>query len=336
MGALDDVEEATFGSIRHVAVAKDGSIFLYDSQVPGIFRFDSTGRLAASIGRKGEGPGEYSDDVAGMIVSGERLLVADPGNSRLSAFALDGTYQTSLGKISGLRSLFRPTIAPGPSGGVATQVLTVRPEPGVKIPTPWPIGLEVRTAEGAVIDTIAPQTILGEVGRLVAGPSGDGVLVDSSEQFLFELRRESGAVIRVQMPFTRAEFTEAERRMLGQVYAPAAAADGKSEVNVSTLKGPYLEYFYSQNGHVWARRPIVDRFGEPSWRAPLYQPSVLDVFDPDGRYMGLVPLPPRSRPVVVTDTQVYLVELGAYDEPYLVRYGLEVPSWGRSDTLLIR
>lgn len=325
VGSIDEVGETSFGAIEHVAVAEDGSVFLYDPQVPQIYHFDASGNLLGLVGREGRGPGEYTDRVNGIIIVADRLLVADPGTRWLSAYSLDGAYRESLGPVGGLRSLFSPALAPGPDGTVAEKVLTVAPQPGGEIPTPWPIGLERRGIGGEVIDTVGPQTLMGGPGRLEAGPGGDGVLVGSETHFLFELRRDDGGVIRVEMPFERAEYTEAEERMMGRALAPVAAADGQSQADLPVLKGTYLEYLFAPDGRVWARRPVADRQGEPSWRAPRYQPSVLDVFDVDGSYLGVVRLPANSRPVAVTDTHLYLVELGSYEEPYLVRYRAAVP-----------
>jgi 6-bladed beta-propeller len=325
LGTIEAGEATSFGELSQVAVAEDGSMFLFDPQVPQLYRFDATGELIGLIGRQGQGPGEYERDVTGMIVTAGRVIVADADNYRMSAFSLDGAYLESLGPVSGLRSMFSPAVAAGPDEGFALPVLMVVGGPGVEIPEPWPIGLEIRGPGGDVLDTIPPQSLVGGHGRLLAGQDGDAVVVTSPTEFLFELRRTNGEVLRVRMPFERAEYSEAEERMLGRALAPAAAADGESEVDLPALKDTYLEYLCTPGGRVWARRPVADRGGEPSWRFPRYQPSVMDVFDVDGSYLGVVPLPTNSRPVVVTDSYAYVVELGSYDEPYLVRYRVEVP-----------
>lgn len=325
LGTIDAGEATSFGEIAHVAVADDGSMFVFDAQVPQLYRFGAAGELLGRIGREGQGPGEYERDVTGMIIAAGRVILADADNYRLSAFSLDGAYQETLGPVSGLRSTFSPRLAMAREGGIAVSVLTVQAGPGIEIPDPWPLGLEIRGMSGAVIDTIAPRSLLGGPGRLEAGPGGDGVLVASDTDFLFELRRDNGEVLRVQMPFERVEYTEAEERMMGRALAPVAAVDGQPEADLPALKGAYLEYLFTPGRRVWARRPVADRGGEPSWRAPRYQPSAMDVFEADGSYLGVVPLPTNSRPVAVTDTHVYVIELGSFDEPYLVRYRVEVP-----------
>ena len=61
----------------------------------GVFRgtvpvFSATGSPNGTLGRSGSGPGEFMTPAYGVSVNGE-LWVVDTGNSRLSAFASDGT-----------------------------------------------------------------------------------------------------------------------------------------------------------------------------------------------------------------------------------------------------
>lgn len=325
LGSIEGGDVAAFGDVSHVAVASDGSIFIFDAQVPQLYRFDANGTLLGRVGREGQGPGEYTGDVTGLLVLEDRVLLADPNNARLSAFAMDGTFEGSIGQVSGLRSLFSPAMALGPDGGIALSVLMVQPTPGSPMPDPWPIGLEIRGQGGDVLDTVRPQQLQGAPARTVAGPNGESVLVASETEFLFELRYHSGGALRVRMPFARVPYSEGEARMLGRALAPVAVADGKADVATPLLKGAYLEYLYSPRGQVWARRPASDSGKEASWRAPRYQPSVLDVFEPDGTYLGVVAMPTNSRPVAVTDTHVYLIVLGSLDEQYVVRYRVDAP-----------
>jgi hypothetical protein len=84
--------------------AADGSMFLFDPHVPQLYRFDADGELIGRIGRQGGGPGEYTSDVTGLLVSADRLIVADADNRRLSAFSLEGNYEGAFGTVSGTRS----------------------------------------------------------------------------------------------------------------------------------------------------------------------------------------------------------------------------------------
>lgn len=325
LGDLEGDGPTAFGDIAHAAVASDGTLFLFDSQVPQIVRFDPEGGFLGSVGREGQGPGEYSGRPSGMIVSAGRLLLSDPRNARLSAFALDGEYLGTLGPVAGLRSTFVRSLLPGAGGGFAVVILTIEPTPGEELPMPWPVGFEVRGAEGVIQDTIWPQEILGQPGRLAGVHPSGRVLVDSDADFLFELRREGGDILRIEMPFERIRYSERELQAMGPALGAITEADHGESVREVRLKPPYLEYLFSPDGRIWARRPIADPDESATWRVPQYQPSVLDVFGPDGRYFGVVPLPARMRPVAVDEAHLYVVQLGDFDEQYLVKYRVETP-----------
>ncbi|MYJ12358.1 MAG: 6-bladed beta-propeller, partial [Gemmatimonadetes bacterium] len=61
IGELDGPEEYLFGSIRSIAVADDGTIHVLDVQAQHVRVFDSLGVFVETLGRRGEGPGEFSE-----------------------------------------------------------------------------------------------------------------------------------------------------------------------------------------------------------------------------------------------------------------------------------
>lgn len=61
IGRLDGPEEYLFGSIRSIAVADDGAIHVLDLQAQHVRVFDSLGVYVETLGRRGEGPGEFSE-----------------------------------------------------------------------------------------------------------------------------------------------------------------------------------------------------------------------------------------------------------------------------------
>ena len=325
LGTLEGEAGEAFGDIAHVAVAPDGTIFVFDRQVPTIYRFDRSGKMLGPIGREGRGPGEYGARPTGMVVASDRLLVADPSNARISAFGLAGEYLGTAGNVTGLRSTFSKGLMPLADGAFGVPILTVEPEPGEPLPTPWPIGIEVRSETGSIQDTIMPQGLLGRTASLMVPLPEGGVMIASDSVSVLEVRR-SAEVVRFELPFQRVSYTPGERRSLGSALRSVAAADGGSDLTAPPAKPAYLEIVLSSSGRILARRPIRDRSEEKaSWRDPRFQPSVLDVLDPAGVYFGVIVLPPRSRPVVATDEHLYVVELGQYGEQYVVRYRVNVP-----------
>lgn len=318
IGSLEEDGPRTFGSIAEVAVAPDGSILVFDEQVPALRRFSASGEFLGNIGRSGQGPGEYGARPTGLMVDQVgRIILSDPDNARISTFSSDGRFLGALGRVSGLRILFGRMIAGDRSGRIHVPVLMV--EPGPDMPIPWPIGIEVRGSDGTVLDTIPPASIDGALADVVEVHPDGSVVVGSAERAVFEIRSGDG-VVRVEMPFQRARYTEAELQRLGMALQPAAAADGADEVQLPEAKPAYIDVLFDPSDRIWLRRPIEPSSAGDATVIPRFQPSVLDAFERDGTYLGVVRLPPRTRPVAVTETHLYAIQMGEYDEQYVVRY----------------
>ena len=63
----------TFGDIRGIQAASDGTIYVLDAQAVEVRVFDPGGRYLRTIARRGEGPGEIME-ANGILLSGDTLL----------------------------------------------------------------------------------------------------------------------------------------------------------------------------------------------------------------------------------------------------------------------
>jgi len=69
----------------------DGNVYVCDYKASLILKFDSGGKFLKTIGRKGQGPGDFNMPFH-IAVTKDRLYVWEMGNRRISALALDGTF----------------------------------------------------------------------------------------------------------------------------------------------------------------------------------------------------------------------------------------------------
>lgn len=91
IGELDGDLEYLFGSVRSVAVAADGTVYVVDGQVPDLRAFSPDGRFLRTLGSPGEGPGELKSPDGGLAIPSDgRILVRDPGNARIQVYAQSG------------------------------------------------------------------------------------------------------------------------------------------------------------------------------------------------------------------------------------------------------
>ena len=93
-GDLDDTNYL-FYRPNEIAVDSAGRIFVLDYGNNRIQAFDSGGQYFATMGQEGEGPGEFLSPTA-MTIAGDRLLVNDFPNSRISVWSLKGEYVESI------------------------------------------------------------------------------------------------------------------------------------------------------------------------------------------------------------------------------------------------
>jgi hypothetical protein len=97
---------------------QDDNIYVLDSDANNIKKFDSNGRFIKTIGREGQGPGEFSSPYY-LTYTKDRLVVWDLMNRRLCAFTSEGKFIKSSnipydeGSVRKLRSL--------PTGEIAVE-----------------------------------------------------------------------------------------------------------------------------------------------------------------------------------------------------------------------
>ncbi|MGA2532991.1 MAG: 6-bladed beta-propeller [Candidatus Aminicenantales bacterium] len=92
LGGANAQGDYAFEDIRTLVVDDAGNIFVLDSKAANVKVFDASGKYVKTIGRKGQGPGEFN---APMTLSINRLageLVVHQAGERISYFKLDGTF----------------------------------------------------------------------------------------------------------------------------------------------------------------------------------------------------------------------------------------------------
>ena len=127
---LDDnsmPENLFFENPSTVTCDPEGNIYVVDSGAKNIKKFDAKGRFLKTIGREGQGPGEFGGLYYSTFAK-NRLIVWDSGNRRLCVFAPDGDFVKSAniayeeGSVRKLRGF--------PSGEIAVEKeKTFRNEP---------------------------------------------------------------------------------------------------------------------------------------------------------------------------------------------------------------
>lgn len=328
LGAMDGEGPEVFGQITDLAVDGDGRIYVFEGQAQELRVFDRAGQHVRTIGRKGGGPGEFAQ-VIGMDWSPEgNLWLIDPRNNRISVLDTAGTFLTSHTALGGI------------------------------VVMPWPGGFD--TAGRFYTYGLDPETTEG-FGLVLVRFGDDMQPIDSTvpprwqgEDNFFEARSEHGYV-RASVPYSPSVTWRLARS--GNIWF---ALTGEYEIYERTFEGDTLrmisrdfeqlpvtnddidaaiedmDWFTRQGGRVDRSKfpdvkPAVETFfvsdGGFIWALPVMpgeedERRALDVFDPNGRYLGRVQLPFRlqTNPApVFFGTLMYAVTLDELDVPYIVR-----------------
>jgi hypothetical protein len=85
-------EERMFQSIHTLDVDEDGTMYILDEQAGNIKVHDHTGSFVKTIGRKGQGPGEFGLPISLILTPEHNVVVNDLGQRKLLFFEKDGKY----------------------------------------------------------------------------------------------------------------------------------------------------------------------------------------------------------------------------------------------------
>lgn len=349
LGALEGAEEEMFGPNLTLAPDRRGGVYVFDGTAPALRHFDHGGRYTRTLGREGSGPGEYRDAALGLAVLDDgRVFMRDPRNARINIYDASGESAGQWPVASGLftaRAMVVDT-----AGEAYLKILTGRPERN----KPWPVALLHLDTSGAIVDTVTAPTLAGEPetagGTFLPkkawdmSPMGDlvlGITASREGRYGFGILRRDGSVLRVEKVHTPVPVHAEERAELEAVNDWTRRNRGQfltAEIPpVPETKPAYRGfYFDEESGRIWVHLHVAAEkgdAGEPrsvqgvqeprpatSWR----EPTVFDVFEADGDYLGAVRVPKRTFIAGIRGHEVWAIQRGELDEPYVVRYRLEI------------
>lgn len=322
IGVVEGEPEYQLGDIRDVAEGREGEIYVLEDDALEVRVFDSEGKHLRTLGRAGDGPGEFRRPSALRVGAGDTLHVLESASSsgRLHVFALDGSFvRTSSASSPGVMGA---TPAITAQGDVVAEVLrSASGLPNLLIRIDGRTAaidtlLELEPARGAEAPLQAPQP------RWTMFADG-GLVIGRTDEYRFVYLNSDQEVDRV---VTRAVFprllTEAEKNQLlayqRAIFArfPPAVAQRMSEgLTVADLSAVYSDVMAGPEGSLWVMKddPAEWEAGTQTW----------DVLDAEGRHLGSVQAgAARSWTAGNHLYQMVVDELGV---PYLQRYRIE---WG--------
>lgn len=334
IGQLDGPPEYTLGQPGCVRADGHGGVYVFDMQVPALMQYDSMGKYVRTIGREGEGPGEYELGCSGIRRHPDGgIVMADEGNLRINIYASGGEFVNTIRKATqAMRSAGDVDVDAGGRIYETGRIMAGDPPRWTEI-------LVTHDAEGAILDTIFVPVLPGEqsagsfgwlpiqstdfspaLGLVISDPMDYRVYVGHEAESVLRIERDAELVV----PF--AEELENLRRytnrggFLGRELKEAfdQLPDRKPFIrNVRVMDDSRIWVLvHSRAEHVPSDRPQPEG-AEPAieWR----EPNHYDVFEPDGTYLGRLELSRGEWIVDASGDELWILRRGELDEAYIVR-----------------
>lgn len=261
-------QTALFQSIRSFRVDNLGNIYVLDSRAPKLIKFDSRGNVLFSIGRKGQGPGEFMVPLMMELGKQNSILVYDLGNRRLSYFSADSGALLEEKSTARLGRLFR--VDDDSQGNFyGYQILY---EPGKKVliiskfsPSLEPIKDIFRLEDKQLANEVKPYAP-SLIFRVL---SDDSLLVANDGEYKFYWHDANSSLVRTALTDYRpVTFTATDKER----YLKALSAEGgpppKDQVFVFPDKYPPIEYLITDDqDNIFIRTYATDKDGRNYYEA---------------------------------------------------------------------
>ncbi len=355
IGSLGGPAEYSFSDINSIAVSQSGTVYVYDTHPPTIREFDPDGRFVGSIGREGEGPGEFRSIAGVSVLPDGKVAFWDRGARRITVYRTDGELDEIL-RIEGVNPPY-----PFADRSFLTDVegnyylrIFVEPASSGRELAAMRYGYARISPGGAVLDTLAVPEAPGTSGQsiVIYTRAGDrnpfleealdalspfGYLVAGfNGTYEFSILDSAGMIEVEREGFQPVEVKAGERAEWQARVAHAERRSGGSYAEVPRRKPAYRDLWVDSDGRIWVHRyaeavqrdePIPELWPEvlDGTEPPITweEPSFYDVFGADGRLLRCVGVPADSEVMASRAALVWGISRGELDEEYVVRWRIE-------------
>jgi hypothetical protein len=301
-----------------LGIAADGRIAVADGSGSGVLVFGPDGSFERTIGRAGEGPGEYSWFFA-LDARGDTVAVGDCNHARVILYEFDGALlaQWTTEGCSGSYGIELDLDGPWLGGRLA------QPEGGLPVLFRW-------SADGTIRDTFVlppapqPDVWVNAAGAAVpipfsAWPVNTGRpsawwegIGDSAR--LIHRTPDGTAALESVLPLVREPIPDSVRHasIAGLLQSPRFG-DVVKLADVPTIQPVFTALQVDETGRVWLSRPDANGVT-----------ASFEVVDPAGRWLGTVAAPPGggTRPIWRRD-RMYRISETADGLPSVEIYRVE-------------
>lgn len=331
VGSLTASEDETFASVAISTLpGPDGHLFVLDYVASRVLVFTRDGRFVRQVGRRGEGPGEFRAPTGLAIDSRGTIWVADAFGPAYKAFTPSGELLATLRSPVHVTLARQQQLVVRPDGrildvgvrgtGGGQQLVFTMTDPGDEsADTVWSLVMPERgpAASGPVtLGSAFGQVVSGYLESMVWTPGVRGSLWFSGTggAELVNLSAQGDTLRVVHVAHRPRALTDAEERLVGRAIRERGISEGDLRVVPRAVQ--FMRVMH--DGHL-----LVFVNDEPSAAS-----STMEVYDPEGRYLGALELGfgiPRLGVAGLRGDTLVAPMAGPLDATFVVRATIERP-----------
>jgi len=220
IGGRDDDSNYSFSGVRDLAVDAEGRIYVLDGGNARVQVFSQDGAYLLTLGSRGRGLGELAQP-SNITVVGDRVVINDVGNSRLSIWGLDGRHQGdhtppvprfATTHMTGMDPGAFVTMhsSPGVIPGSSLQVIAAYSVEGMELaryaslpgPQPFRIG------------SLVTLSAMGAMPGFAATPTGEVYVTPSREYQILSMDATGRARWALRVAWSRQALTDKQKQQM--------------------------------------------------------------------------------------------------------------------------
>jgi hypothetical protein len=336
-----------FGQITGVTVGGSGDIYVLDQQAAEIRVFAASGEYLRTIGTSGGGPGEIGALGGAALIDApaDTLGVVDMRNMRVQHFVESGSpagnYRIDM--ADGIPIKWQDS----QSGLAVVQVRPMQFTPDQPVADSMDT-IVARRTDGTTVDTLmkvpagktfsmsggSPEFHFFSPEPMWALAVGGGVWYGVNNTYEIGLYDDAGTLVRmVKKPFEPMVVAEEDKTIMVDMIINAIGQQGqappqmieqfRSAISFEDMYPAYQQFFGGPAGSLWVQHLQVPSELTEAERQdfnPMNSPGSRswDVFDSEGRFLGVIQMPNKFRPLRFTDDRIYGVWRDELDVQYVM------------------
>lgn len=362
IGVFEGDDEYGFANVGTLLPAADGGVYVWDETLGVLRQYAADGRFVRQIGRKGGGPGEYQGSNGLTRLPDGRLALWDAANTRVTLYDSAGAHVAQWRATS---NLFGSNGLESDTAGRLYLFAFVDSVNPAQLDAPRRQGYVRFGADGRVLDSIAaPPTpeyqavrvtrregdrVMNSMFTLPYAPQPVSVLTPfgyyasgEGSRYAVTLHRTDAPPLRIERDVAVVPIDPDDRQNQTEMLtASVRRMDPGWRWNgppIPETKPAFRSLDVGADGRIWVMRSMPGVRIEPApeppanpnapparrWREPL----AYDVFEPDGRLVGHLPMPRRTSLRHMNGERVWGVVTDSLDVPYVTRFRLEAVASG--------